>query len=140
MPEAAPEALGLCATTSALRLHIEYRHCVLHGAGVAGAVSRTATAPVDRMKLLLQVDNTARGLTVRESWARMVAEGTEHCLDLCICVVRLKCASLCLGSESSLVLRGLLQPGCTDTAFAAHLAAQAAALLQPSLCPALPQP
>ena len=45
------------------------------GAGVAGAVSRTATAPVDRMKLLLQVDSTARGLTVREGWNRMVAEG-----------------------------------------------------------------
>ena len=47
----------------------------IHVAGVAGAVSRTATAPVDRMKLLLQVDSTARGLTVRESWNRMVAEG-----------------------------------------------------------------
>ena len=45
------------------------------GAGVAGAVSRTATAPVDRMKLLLQVDSTARGLTVREGWNRMAAEG-----------------------------------------------------------------
>ena len=44
-------------------------------AGVAGAVSRTATAPVDRMKLLLQVDSTARGLTVREGWGRMAAEG-----------------------------------------------------------------
>ena len=44
-------------------------------AGVAGAVSRTATAPVDRMKLLLQVDSTARGLTVREGWNRMAAEG-----------------------------------------------------------------
>ncbi|CAL5218925.1 g671 [Coccomyxa viridis] len=49
---------------------------ILVAGGVAGAVSRTATAPVDRMKLLLQVDSTARGLTMREGWNRMVTEGT----------------------------------------------------------------
>ena len=30
---------------------------------------------MDRMKLLLQVDSTARGLTMREGWNRMVTEG-----------------------------------------------------------------
>ena len=51
------------------------RALLVCAAGVAGAVSRTATAPVDRMKLLLQVDSTVRGLTVREGWNRMAAEG-----------------------------------------------------------------
>ena len=34
---------------------------------------------MDRMKLLLQVDSTARGLTVREGWGRMAAEGELSC-------------------------------------------------------------
>jgi len=44
-------------------------------AGLAGAVSRTATAPVDRVKLLLQVQDSAHALTVRDGWNRMVSEG-----------------------------------------------------------------
>ena len=38
-------------------------------------MSRTATAPVDRVKLLLQVQDGAIPLTVRGGWARMVSEG-----------------------------------------------------------------
>lgn len=43
--------------------------------GFAGAVSRTATAPVDRLKLLLQIQDTSRGLTIRDGFNRMAAEG-----------------------------------------------------------------
>lgn len=38
-------------------------------------MSRTATAPVDRVKLLLQVQDSAHALTVRDGWNRMVSEG-----------------------------------------------------------------
>ena len=44
-------------------------------AGLAGAVSRTATAPVDRVKMLLQVQDVAHALTIRQGWNSMVAEG-----------------------------------------------------------------
>ena len=37
---------------------------------------------MDRMKLLLQVDSTARGLTVREGWNRMAAEGKSPFMPL----------------------------------------------------------
>ncbi|KAK9789970.1 hypothetical protein WJX73_009825 [Symbiochloris irregularis] len=49
---------------------------ILTAGGLAGAVSRTATAPVDRVKMLLQVQDGVRGLTVREGWDRMASEGT----------------------------------------------------------------
>lgn len=45
-------------------------------AGCAGAVSRTLTAPVDRVKMILQVH--IGPLTVRDTVRSMVAEGT-HC-------------------------------------------------------------
>ena len=48
---------------------------VYASAGLAGAVSRTATAPVDRVKLLLQVQDSGTALTVRDGWNRMVSEG-----------------------------------------------------------------
>jgi hypothetical protein len=45
-------------------------------------VSRTATAPVDRVKLLLQVQDSATALTVRDGWNRMVSEGARPPLPL----------------------------------------------------------
>ena len=37
---------------------------------------------MDRMKLLLQVDSTVRGLTVREGWNQMAAEGKSPYMPL----------------------------------------------------------
>lgn len=44
--------------------------------GLAGAVSRTATAPMDRLKLLLQVHDQRGVMTVREGLRRMASERT----------------------------------------------------------------
>ncbi len=43
-------------------------------------MSRTATAPVDRVKLLLQVQDVGPALTIRDGFHRMAAEGAllEH--------------------------------------------------------------
>jgi len=52
------------------------------GAGIAGAVSRTATAPVDRVKLLLQVQDVGPALTIRDGFHRMAAEGARFPLPI----------------------------------------------------------
>ena len=44
-------------------------------AGVAGAVSRSLTAPIDRLKMLLQVQDTGAPLTIRQGIRQMAAEG-----------------------------------------------------------------
>ena len=44
-------------------------------AGLAGAVSRTATAPIDRLKMLLQIQDGAQGLTLRGGLQKIAAEG-----------------------------------------------------------------
>lgn len=42
---------------------------------MAGAVSRTATAPVDRVKMLLQAHDDITPLTVRQGFRQMANEG-----------------------------------------------------------------
>ncbi|PSC68761.1 Calcium-binding mitochondrial carrier S [Micractinium conductrix] len=49
---------------------------LLLAGGVAGAVSRTATAPIDRLKMLLQIQDCSRGLTIQEGIRKMTAEGS----------------------------------------------------------------
>lgn len=49
---------------------------LLAAGGVAGAVSRTATAPIDRLKMLLQIHDCQQGMTVKEGFRKMSAEGS----------------------------------------------------------------
>ena len=46
-------------------------------AGLAGAVSRSLTAPVDRLKMLLQIQDTGTPLTIRQGIRQMASEGTQ---------------------------------------------------------------
>ncbi|GFR42420.1 hypothetical protein Agub_g3323 [Astrephomene gubernaculifera] len=43
---------------------------------LSGAVSRTATAPMDRLKMLLQTHDGAKGLTLYQGYQHMMAEGS----------------------------------------------------------------
>lgn len=49
---------------------------ILLAGGMAGAVSRTATAPVDRVKMLLQAHDGITPMTVRQGFRQMASEGT----------------------------------------------------------------
>lgn len=50
-------------------------HSIVVHAAVAGAISRTCTAPVDRLKMLLQIQDGAQALTLRGGMQKMAAEG-----------------------------------------------------------------
>ena len=40
-------------------------------------MSRTATAPIDRLKMLLQIQDCQRGLTIMEGVGKMSSEGAK---------------------------------------------------------------
>ena len=47
----------------------------MRAGGAAGVVSRSVTAPVDRAKMLMQVEST-QGLSMRQAFGRMLGEGS----------------------------------------------------------------
>ncbi|RMZ52040.1 hypothetical protein APUTEX25_001234 [Auxenochlorella protothecoides] len=49
---------------------------LLVSGGIAGALSRTATAPIDRLKMLLQIQEGRTPMTMRQGFKQMAAEGT----------------------------------------------------------------
>mmetsp|Transcript_6729 Transcript_6729/g.19350 ORF Transcript_6729/g.19350 Transcript_6729/m.19350 type:complete len:372 (-) Transcript_6729:973-2088(-) len=49
---------------------------LLLAGGVAGALSRTATAPMDRLRMLQQVHRGKEVLSLRQGWMKMVNEGS----------------------------------------------------------------
>lgn len=64
-------------------------------AGLAGAVSRTATAPIDRLKMLLQIQDGAQGLTLRGGLQKIAAEGERRQLYGVLPVGQVKDGAVC---------------------------------------------
>lgn len=78
MPWHSPGGLVTRCTGSTFAGHQHFlRHVSLAAAGVAGAVSRTATAPVDRLKMLMQIADGGARLTLRQAFQQMAAEGEQ---------------------------------------------------------------
>ena len=77
-------------------------------AGLAGAVSRTATAPIDRLKMLLQIQDGAQGLTLRGGLQKIAAEGERLQLHGVLPLSQVKDVAVYVHSSS--LLQGGDQP------------------------------
>lgn len=67
---------------------------LLAAGGMAGAVSRTATAPIDRLKMLLQIQDTKQHMSIRQGIQRMASEGAagrRSCRCCCIAFSAWRC-------------------------------------------------
>lgn len=72
----APEGSGTAGTKETKAKVVKGRPLrVLFSGAIAGAVSRTATAPVDRLRMLFQVNEASR-MTIVQGIRKMAAEGT----------------------------------------------------------------
>ena len=69
-----PPALNKTSKRACKLAHVE-QLSVIWAVGMAGAVSRTATAPVDRVKMMLQAHDGLTPLTVRQGFRQMASEG-----------------------------------------------------------------
>jgi hypothetical protein len=93
-------------------------------AGVAGAVSRSATAPIDRLKMLLQIHDCEKGMTIKEGIRKMSAEGAARPGLVLLLVPGCNCvdAGLVLGWVAQLLRRPRHLPCCPCAVLpAAHL-------------------
>jgi hypothetical protein len=90
-------------------------------AGVAGAVSRSATAPIDRLKMLLQIHDCEKGMTIKEGIRKMSAEGAARPGLVLLLVPGCNCvdAGLVLGWVGQLLRRPWHLPCCPRAVLAA---------------------
>ncbi len=60
------------------RAHVHRCYDVTLSGGLAGAISRTATAPIDRLRMLQQVNNSRSLLSMRKASPQTIVAGRRH--------------------------------------------------------------
>lgn len=57
-------------------------HLIHPSAGLAGGISRTVTAPMDRLKMIMMTQESVKGMSVREGMQQMAAEGVFSTINV----------------------------------------------------------